>query len=997
MTQSPLQRAVELHSAGRLGEAETLYAELLARNPEHPEVLNMLGVLKAQRGETQTGAALIAKALEHKPKYAEAAFNLGRILHTEKNWQGAVLAYTRAVRLQPGHAKAWNNLAAAYEASGRREAALLTVAEGIKRDPKNELLFDNGCRFYKRDGDFEACLALAEAGLKHLPESARLWIHKAEACFALGRFDEAWTAYRWRFRTLENPNAAPTYPIPEWQGEDLTGKTILIWTEQGPGETFMFASCLPEIIDKAAKCIVVTTERLIPILARAFPDTQIENGDAFSVSADTADLQTSLIDTARWLRRSWSDFPGTPAYLACDETRRQEFRDKYTAMSNGKPIVGIAWRSRDVATAAEKSVTLDAWRAILSIPGVTFVSLQYGDTAGEIDAARQATNADIVVEDGLNPVADLDGHLAQVAAMDLVISTSNTTVHAAAAQGVPVWCLTPHTLGEGLRWQWFVGRDDSPWYPSLALYRQQTESDWSSPLARTALDLLKWVSARNPALESGSHATALAFAFHKAGQFENASLAAEYALAEGRQTISLYQIAAGGRRLAGETETALEILANADAQGISATGLRLERAACLSDQGAIDEAIAELTTAIEQAPDAAEAHNNLGRALRFRGRTEEALSAFVRAFELNPDLLGSVMSAGTCLYELGRTAECRARLEPLLSNADWVTDAASTLGMALLCAGQMEDGWSLYRHRIARPAWNVRYSNFAAPVWNGEDLAGKHVLAWTEQGIGEELIIATLLPDLIAACGKVTVLCSHRMVAVFKRSFPGIRIAEREDPLPAEAIDPAIDFQMSLSDIGQYLRPALDRFTPRSKAVLKAHPKRRKEVRARYRTGNEPLLGFSWHSGTQGIGPLKSMPVKQAVDFLQAWGVKTVSLQHAPSKDDLERFTGALGANWIADDAIDPLADMEDAVAQAAEMDGVVTISNTAAHIAGALNIPTALLVRKHTGRHWYWFRGQEVSAWYPSVRLFEVEREEDWQHQLEHAREFIASVVGRS
>lgn len=999
MNASLLNQSKQHHAAGRLADAEKGYRQYLSQVPDHPEALNMLGVLQAQKGDIQTGASLIAKALEVKPKYAEAAFNLGRLFHDAGQLQQAILAYTRVVRTNPKHSKGWTNLAAAFDTIGKPDVAEECIRDGLRCEPKNESLYINGCRLLKKRNAFEECRDLSERGLKRFPNSVRLWIHRAEACFALGKFDEAWAAYAWRFRTPENPNIAPTYPIPEWQGEDLSNKKILVWTEQGPGEVLMLAPCLAEVIALAESCIIVTTARFIPFLARTFPTADVRDGNTFQADPSTADVQCSQIDLARWLRRGWHDFPDHPTPVLCDPNLRDSIRRKYERLAGGGPIVGIAWRSADINTAEQKSIPLDGWRPLLSTPGVTFICLQYGDAAAEVESVSSALGVPIHLDTDIDPLTDMDAHLAQAAAVDLVVSTSNTLVHAAAAQGVPAWCLVPQLIGEGLRWQWFSERTDSPWYPSVTLYRQDVQGEWSEPIGNATLDLLDFARAHTAEADVAPHAAALAFSFHKAGQTRNAGRFAEYALEAGRHTASLYRLAAAGCRAIGETENALEYLNLAIEQGVKDVGLRIDRAALFAALGEIERADQELGSVREDEPTSPEAANNLGRIRRLQGRTQEALEAFIDAVSLDPELSGSALSAGTCHYELGQTEAAIAIFEDLIKREVHVSDAASTLAMTLLNTCNFSQGWPLSRHRLARADNNVSYHLFPAPMWNGEDLAGKNVLVWTEQGIGEELLLATMVPDLAAKCAKLTLLCSERMVAVFKRSFPNIKIAKRDEPLPAEGIDPGLDFQMSMTDVGQAVRPSWESFLgAQNTAVVNANTNHRKKLRTLYQRGanNGLLVGLSWHSATPDLGPLKSLPAQVVADLASRIDATIVSLQYNPTSTDLSTIEQVCKEKWIVDSSIDPMSSMEDAVAQVAAMDCVVTISNTTAHTAGALGIPCALLVPKYTGRHWYWFRTESNrSGWYPSVRMYEMDPTLDTNSLFSDILEFVQDAIG--
>jgi ADP-heptose:LPS heptosyltransferase len=133
---------------------------------------------------------------------------------------------------------------------------------------------------------------------------------------------------------------------------------------------------------------------------------------------------------------------------------------------------------------------LDLWDDILRVPGITFVSLQYGPHSTDIEAARKRTGANIVIDSTIDSSGDLDGFAAQVAAMDLVISVSNTTVHMAGALARPVWVLTP--TGPGAHWYWFRERADSPWYPAARLFRQDTRGSWEEPVAAVTRELQQW-------------------------------------------------------------------------------------------------------------------------------------------------------------------------------------------------------------------------------------------------------------------------------------------------------------------------------------------------------------------------------------------------------------------------------------------------------------------------------------------------------------------------
>lgn len=1001
---SAFSAAQVAHQAGRIEEARRSYKRVLDSNPHHAETWHMLGVANGQLGDASSAVQCINKAIEIEPRNPAALYNLGCVLHGAGATRDAILAFTRAVGLDATHSAAWNNLGAAFLDLNHYDSALKALEACISTSALYEPAHDNICRLHKRNDNFTECLQAADRGLKHVPDSWRLWIHRAEACFALGQFEDGWAAYEWRFKSSENPNPAPNYPIQSWKGESLANKSILIWTEQGPGETFLFSSLLADIISQAEQCIIGTTARLYPIMARSFPNAEVIDADQTPINSETADYQSSLISAGRWLRKSWKDFPEAKPLIKADPALINSYATAGPESAKPQPVVGIAWRSFGVSTADEKSVALDAWQPILSIPGIKFVSLQYGDVAQELAALKAATGVDIEERRDIDPVTDLDKHLAHVAGLDLVISSSNTTVHAAAAQGVPVWCLAHHTLGEGLRWPWFVGRSDSPWYSSLKLFRQDTRGDWALPIARVAIDLVKWraekVNDWNDTFSAKKYYLDLAMAYYDAGLMNAAVLAADSALAGGDNSVNAYRIAAKGHAQAGHQKLAIELLTEALKKNQDDINLLIDRASVHVSCDQTNAAEVDLMQALSLDPNSLEALNNLGRLKARQGFSQRALELFDQASKKAPDNFNIQVAAATRLHELGRKEEARKLFELVMQNETHAAEAGTQLAIGLLSDGELAEGWRLLRYRLSRPSTKLQYGFFPFQAWCGESVEGKNILVWTEQGIGDEILLATMMRDLSNQAKSVTLLCSSRLVPVLKRSLHGIRVAVRDEPLPKEAVDPKIDVQMSLSDVGQLLRPSFDTF-PKStaKPTLKADPKQMRKMRKQYLTSapTSKLVGVSWHSSTLDFGQAKSIPPDLFKDLIVDIPAQFVSLQYDAQPNHIETLRAANPTRWTSDPDVDPLTDMDAAAAQVAAMDFVVTVSNTTAHTSGGLGIPTILLIPPQGGRHWYWHRGQARSSWYPSVTIFEADKPQDWASALKRAARHLKELIDQA
>jgi tetratricopeptide (TPR) repeat protein len=625
-----------------------------------------------------------------------------------------------------------------------------------------------------------------------------------------------------------------------------------------------------------------------------------------------------------WRRPTFNAFPAATDYLKADPAKTAALRAAYKG-DRKTLLVGIAWRSAAnfngevVGEAAEKSIGLNQWGAILSIPGVTLINLQYGDVTAEISAARNAFKATIIEDRTVDNLTDLDTFAAQVAAMDLVISSSNSAAHIAGALGVPTWCMVPRALSKGRRWYWFGAGAYAPWYRAMTLFRQ-TRTDWQDVLADIALSLVT-VAAKGDVLAAPSrYLEGLAQAYLAAGL---------------------------GR-----------ILAKMDRLADAATAYRISLA---------------LTPT-------AETYNNLGTALRRMGHNGEAQASYAEAIKLKPDQPTILLNYATALVENNRLDEALAAYDRLLTLQPDNADAHYNRATTLLNAGKLPEGWSEFKWRLKRTNVHVRHEDFPHPVWSGQDLTGKHVLVWTDLGIGEEVLAASLVADAARAARRVTLLCSVRLVALFRRSFPDVTVDVRAAPLPPAALSKDIDLQMSLAELGAALRPSFEAFPARTK-FLSADESLRDRLRAKY-LADKPattLIGISWRSTHPEIGRQKSLSLARWLPILKTPGITFVNLQYGDCQAELEALQRDHGITVINDPDINPLGDIDPAAAQIAAMDRVISVSNTAVHLAGGLGIPTWVMAPSGLGRLWYWFRSSSHCPWYPALTLRSPQSDNGW------------------
>ncbi len=433
------------HALERDTEAAAHLRQVIALQPDHADAYSNLGTALKELKEFDEAEASFRKALSLKADDGVILSNLANILKEQNRLDESVEMHERALALQPGYAEGHGNFGNALAQQGKLDEAL-------------------EC--------FERALAL----------KSDLFEARSNYCMALlkgGRFKDGWREYstRWAWKGFDHPTRPFTHP--HWTGEPLKGKTILVWGEQGIGDELMFASMFPDLLKQADKVLVECDSRLVPLFKRSFPDITSfahDNPPDPALIKAAIDYQIPSGELGRYLRTDISAFPKHTGYIKANEKDVSTFRKKYNQLGNGATVVGVSWRSGNQDAGEKRSAGLELWGPILATPGCFFVNLQYGKVKPFLESFKAATDIEVYHDDDVDPLVNMDLFAAQIAATDLVISIDNSTVHTAGALGVPVWTL----LAEAPDWRWMLNRDDSYWYPSMKLIRQNMQGSWDS-------------------------------------------------------------------------------------------------------------------------------------------------------------------------------------------------------------------------------------------------------------------------------------------------------------------------------------------------------------------------------------------------------------------------------------------------------------------------------------------------------------------------------------
>jgi tetratricopeptide (TPR) repeat protein len=472
---------VALAKQGKLTEAVASYQQALRVNPDYAEAHNSLGVAHSEQGRLTEAVACYHQTLRLKPEYAEVHNNLANAFQRQGKLTEAVASFQQALRLKPEFAEAHSNLGGALVEQGRLTEAVTSCEQALRLNPDIAETHNNVGLAHAEQGRLTEAMASYEQALRLRPDYAEAHVNLAQVWFLLGDFERGWSEYEWRWK--QRGISPPSSCQPLWDGSSLLGQTILLFTEQGLGDTLQFVRYAPLVQQHGATVIVqcqVPLQRLLATCAGI--DRLVLEGTALP----PFDVQAPLLSLPRIFRSNLATIPANVPYLSADPESRAHWQQQLSGLRGFK--VGITWRGNPSHKRDRwRSVPLLAFAPLAGVLGVRLVSLQKGPGREQVP--------DLADRLGVLDVADRMEDFADTAAvmknLDLVITVDTAVAHLAGALGVPVWVALPFVPD----WRWLLAREDSPWYPSMRLFRQSARSDWVSVFERLTEALREQVEA----------------------------------------------------------------------------------------------------------------------------------------------------------------------------------------------------------------------------------------------------------------------------------------------------------------------------------------------------------------------------------------------------------------------------------------------------------------------------------------------------------------------
>ncbi|MBF0379997.1 MAG: tetratricopeptide repeat protein [Magnetococcales bacterium] len=479
----------------KLGDPEgavAAFREAVRINNRHKKASRSLGKILLRSGQYAASETHLRQSLEVSPHRIRLRYLLGVACRKQNNHGEAERIFRTIIEIRPDHVDALVNLGISLREQGKLQEAESFLIQAASKDKQSAKTYANLALTQYELGFSTKAEENCNHSLQLEPNRAYVHWIRGQSRLRQGVLEDGWKDFEWRTRMDGYHHSK--LPFVEWSGEDLRDRTILVYGEQGIGNEVMCASCLDDLINQAGKVILECDVRLVALFQYTFPHIMVvrryrKGNKAWLDALPPVDFQISSASLPRYFRNSSEDFSGKRPQLCSDLTLKNQWQEKLASLGDGLKI-GISWRGGSHPLARkQRSTELFHWAPLFNIDGVHWINVQYGASDKELAQTSWDMGVQINHFSNFDPLGDLNGFVALLSSLDLVISIDNNTVHFAGALEVPVWTLLPFAAD----WRWMESREDTPWYTSMRLFRQERPGDWGAVFNKVAkaLQVLK--------------------------------------------------------------------------------------------------------------------------------------------------------------------------------------------------------------------------------------------------------------------------------------------------------------------------------------------------------------------------------------------------------------------------------------------------------------------------------------------------------------------------
>ena len=469
---------------GEIEQASIAFKKVTELNPTYADGFNNLGVALQEQGNFDEALEACNNALSLKPDYVDAYYNIGNIFKDQGFHDKAIKAYKKVIVLKPDYARVYNNMGIAFHDQLKFDQAIIAYNKALELNFSSADVYCNMATTFKNQGKFSEATEALNKAISLKPDHAEVHQNLGFLLLNSGRVKEGLDELEWRWKTSKNLPEQRHFAQPVWDGkQSLSGKRILLWCEQGVGDTIMWSSRLSLVTSQAKHCILECQPKLVPLLKRSFPNVEVKVANrSLDALRDDFDFHLPMGSLYKNFIQDLSKNDKADAYLVPDPIRINYWKERLKSLGKG-PFIGISWKSANMdMIRLPNYATISELFPILRTPNVTFINLQYIDFAKDLSKVQDDLGVTVHNFDDLDHFNNIDDVAALCTALDMVVSTKTTVPLISAAVG---------TSTKLANWK------QSPWNnillnpvgPSVDIFERNTWEPWDNVFCLIAEDI----------------------------------------------------------------------------------------------------------------------------------------------------------------------------------------------------------------------------------------------------------------------------------------------------------------------------------------------------------------------------------------------------------------------------------------------------------------------------------------------------------------------------
>lgn len=911
----------------KYNELEIILLELIKLFPENSVLYGQLALTYIKLEKKKEAEAFYKKGIDLDETNYEINFNFIVFLQKEKRNDEVISICQRLIEAGQNPPELLFVLGNAYKEKGKYRKSIFYYKKSIELDSLNDRAFYNLGVVYSHIDNYVKAIACYNEAIKINPDNRDARWNKSLLLLADGNFEQGWEEYEFR---NDKPEALRKYDKSKiWQGENLDSKSILVLWEQGFGDALQFIRLLLLLKKMDAKVYFECKDKLIELIKPLdFIDEVIIKGEETKVNYDYCIPVMSL---PFMLKLKLTDLPILESYLPFP---KKNGITEFEFLDESKLKIGVCWQgSKNNISDAYRSTSYKNFIDLSKIPGIQLISLQYGL---EADLKEELKLQKIIVfEENFEKTAKL------ISCLDIIITVDTSIAHLAAGMGKEVWNLLCYNCD----WRWMRGRKDTPWYSSMKLIRQNKKDDWNNVFNEAKVLIWQRLLRKEENINDLNFVTQFLNFIKQLIDDCNYYLISD--LYEEFKTSKLF------------TPELMNIF------GVSL--VKAEK---------IEEGLELIETALNNEPANLSYNVNKATVLLQIGKISEGMKILKELEKSSYQNAGLQYNIGVAKQEASLYDEAMAHYENAINIDSKYPEAIFNKSLILLQKGFWKKGFKGFEER--KKIYVNRFKKFDTSEWNGEDLKGKSIIIYSDEGFGDIIQFSRYIYKLKELGAFVAFECKEELLTLFRN----LNICDRLISASSnEKNHNQYDYYAELLSLPNLLIDII----PDIPAVFSGFS----EIESEKELCAEKLnVGIVWEGNKnfQYYDKKVCDPI-ELIKCVSLTNVNICNLQFDVTDPKVLNYFDINSVNNYIEDA----EDFNDTAGKIKNLDLVISIDTAIAHLAGSLNIPTWILL--HKTADWRWGE-TEKSVWYPSVKLFRQKQQGNWQSVFEEIKNELKNFI---